>query len=505
MNGQVVLGDGPLTVDDVVAVARAYAPVSVGEGALEDLAASRRTVEAVAAADEAVYGINTGFGKLASIKIPADQLRQVQRNLILSHASGMGDPLPVDVVRAIILLRVNALLKPTSGVRPLLPRTLAAMLNAGIHPVVPELGSVGASGDLAPLAHVGLGVMGEGMVDVQPDKDGPPSRVSAAEALSRAGIGPVEFDVKEGLAFINGTQAQAAILALVVHDTHNLWRTAHGAAAMSLEALLGSPTPFDQRVQEVRPHTGQRESAALLRELLAGSEIRESHRVGDIRVQDAYSVRCAPQILGAVKDTLTYAQRVASIEIDAVTDNPLVLDGQLVSGGNFHGQPVAMALDFLTIAIATLANVAERRIERLVNPDLSQGLPAFLATCPGLESGFMTVQIGAAAVAAECRLLATPASVQSIPTNANQEDYVPMGMAAALKARRALANAQRVVACELLCAAQGVECRRPLTSGKGVEALLARIRSVAAPLVHDRSLTADIEAVAALVAQEALI
>jgi histidine ammonia-lyase len=327
----------------------------------------------------------------------------------------------------------------------------------------------------------------------------------AAEALGEAGIEPVVFEAKEGLAFINGTQAQSAILALLVYDATSLWRTAHGAAAMSLEALKGTPIPFDERLHAVRPHRGQGESASLMRELLAESEIRESHRDGDPRVQDPYSLRCIPQVLGAVKDAIDYARGVVDVEMNAATDNPLVLGEEIISGGNFHGQPVAMVLDYLAIALTALAGIAERRIERLVNPDLSPGLPAFLASNPGLESGFMMVQIAAAALVADCRVLSTPASVQSIPTDANQEDYVPMGMSAAVKARRVLANAQRVVACELMCAAQGLEFHRPLRGGSGAERVFDQVRTLVRPLTEDRPLTADIENIAAHVAQEALV
>ncbi len=516
MPDAVILGGGPLTVRDVVAVARRFAPVSIDKEALKKLARSRKIVEDAAASDQAVYGINTGFGKLASVKVAPDQLRLLQRNLIVSHAAGLGDLLPAEVVRALMLLRANVLLMPTSGVRPVVPERLVAMLNAGIHPVVPEQGSVGASGDLAPLSHVGLGLIGEGEVlpptppSPLPTPSSPGGREEgggrrAAAALGEAGIEPVVFEAKEGLAFINGTQAQSAILALLVHDAYSLWRTTHGAAALSLEALKGTPIPFDERLHAARPHRGQGESASLMRELLAQSEIRESHRDEDPRVQDSYSLRCVPQVLGAVKDAIDFACGVVDVEINAATDNPLVLGEEIISGGNFHGQPVAMALDYLAIALTTLAGISERRIERLVNPDLSPGLPAFLAANPGLESGFMMVQIAAAALVADCRVLSTPASIQSIPTDANQEDYVPMGMSAAVKARRILANAQRVVACELMCGAQGLEFHRPLKAGKGAERVFDQVRGLVRPLTGDRPLTADIENIAAHVAQEALV
>ncbi|MDH5805739.1 MAG: histidine ammonia-lyase, partial [Gemmatimonadota bacterium] len=408
-----------------------------------------------------------------------------------------------EFVRAMMIIRANGLLKETSGVRPVLPETLVAMLNAGIHPVVPEQGSVGASGDLAPLSHMALAMMGEG--DVFVTTDGVVSRRPARDALPAAGIEPVVYEAKEGLALINGTPAHAGILALLAHDANRLWFNTHGAVALSLEGLKGSPDAYDERLHDARPHPGQLESARLLRELLTGSELRESHRNDDPRVQDAYCLRCVPQVMGAVKDSIDFAARVAKIEINSATDNPLVLDDDIVSGGNFHGQPVAQALDFLAVSLTTLLGMSERRIERIVNPDLSGGLSAFLAINPGLESGFMMVQIGAAALVGESRSLATPASVQSVPTDANQEDFVPMGMAAAFKARRIYDNARRVVACELLSAAEALERHRPLRSSERVEQLLSCVRERVAPLTGDRPLTDDIENLADLVKEETLI
>ena len=500
----VVLDGASLTLADVVAVARDRAEVRVAPEAAARAARSRAVVERAAAGSAPVYGVNTGFGKLASVRIPADRLLELQRNLILSHCAGVGEPLPVPVVRAVMLLRANVLLKPTSGVRPVLAERLAQMLNAGIHPIVPEQGSVGASGDLAPLSHVARALLGDGEVEVAHAAGEPGRRASAATAFADAGLLPVVFQAKEGLAFINGTQAQSAILALMLHDARNLWRSAHGAAAMSLEALRGTPVPFDPRIHEVRPHPGQRASAALMRELLEGSEIRESHRTNDPRVQDAYSLRCIPQVLGAVADGLDFAERILTVELNAATDNPLVFGDEMLSGGNFHGQPVALALDLLTVVLTTLAGIAERRVEALVNPDLSQGLPAFLTPHAGLQSGFMMVQVTAAALVAECRTLCTPASVQSIPTDANQEDYVPMGMAAAMKARRVLANAQRVVAAELICGAQGLEFLKPLAPGHGAGQVHQRVRTLVSPLAEDRPLTDDIERVAEVLAREAV-
>jgi histidine ammonia-lyase len=386
-------------------------------------------------------------------------------------------------------------------VRPALVDQLLAVLAAGLIPFVPEQGSVGASGDLAPLAHVALTLMGEGEFL---DDDG--RAIPAGPELQKAGIAPYAFGPKEGLAFLNGTQAQTSLLALLVHDGEQAWRTAVGAAAMSLEALRGTPTPLDPRIHANRPHPGQIKTAQLMRELLADSEIRESHRENDPRVQDAYSLRCTPQVLGACWDAIAFARGVVEIELNASTDNPLVFDnGDVLSGGNFHGQPVAQALDFLGTALTTLQALAERRVERLVNPDLSQGLPAFLTHDPGLHSGYMMVQITAASLVAESRTLCMPASIGSIPTDANQEDFVPMGMAAAYKTRRILANAERVLATELLCAAQGLELLKPLRPGRGVQALYEAVRKGGVPpLGADRPPTPDMERLRGLIASGAV-
>jgi histidine ammonia-lyase len=471
----VTLDGHSLSIADVVAVARGNAPVALNPKALEAVRASRRAVEAAVERGETIYGVNTGFGKLAHVRIPPEQARQLQLNLIRSHASGVGDPLGQDAVRAMMLLRANVLARGTSGVRPAVPELLVEMLNRKIHPTVPSQGSVGASGDLAPLSHLALAMIGEGEVRVP---------------------NPITLEAKEGLAFVNGTQAQTGLAALLVTDAWMLWRTAHGAAAMSLEAVRGSPEPFDSRIHDARPHAWQQRSAALLRELLADSEIRESHRENDPRVQDAYSLRCTPQVLGAVGEGFAFAERLVATELNAATDNPLVFGDDVLSGGNFHGQPIALALDVIGIALTTLAGLAERRLERVVNPDLSSGLPAFLANDPGLESGFMTAQIAAAALVADCRVLATPASVQSVPTEGNQEDVVPMGMSAAWKAGRILGNAERIVAIELLAGAQGLEFLKPLKPSKAVGRLHEAVRKVSAALTADRPLTTDIERMA---------
>jgi histidine ammonia-lyase len=497
---QLTLTGHSLTIADVVRIAREPgATVALDRGALAQLAASRTLVDRAIERGQTIYGINTGFGKLANVRIPGDQLDRLQVNLIRSHAAGVGDLLPADVVRGAMLLRANVLLRPTSGVRPALVSSLVGLLNAGIVPAVPEQGSVGASGDLAPLSHIAMALIGEGEVLAAGGGTG-----SALPALTAAGLSPFRFAPKEGISFINGTQAQTALLALMVSDAEMLWRTAIGAAAMSLEALRGTPTPLDPRIHEARPHPGQLRAAGLMRNLLEASEIRESHRENDDRVQDAYSLRCTPQVLGAVADAIRFARDTATIELNASTDNPLVFEnGDVLSGGNFHGQPVAQALDFLGVALTTLQAIAERRVERLVNPDLSQGLPAFLTGDPGLSSGFMMVQITAASLVAESRALAMPASIGSIPTDANQEDFVPMGMAAALKTRRILANARMVLAAELLCGAQGLDFLRPLRPGRGVEALHRRLRAAdgVQVLAEDRSPAVDLARLERLVAR----
>ena len=488
-----------LSLADLAHLARNPAlQAEIDPGALEAMVHTRAVIDGAVARGDTMYGVNTGFGKLADVRIGPDDLVALQANLIRSHAAGVGTPLPRDVVRAMMCLRANVLIRPTSGVRPALAQALVALLNSGAVPLVPEQGSVGASGDLAPLSHLALALMGEGTL-TRPDGTVAPAHV----VLTESGLTPFVFGPKEGLSFINGTQAQTAVLALLVHDAEVLWRSAIGAAAMSLEALRGTPTPLDPRIHEARPHEGQGIAARLMRDLLRDSPIRESHRQGDPRVQDAYSVRCTPQVLGAVWDAITFARNVAAVELNASTDNPLVFGAEVLSGGNFHGQPVAQAMDFVTIALTTLQAISERRVERLVNPDLSQGLPAFLTTSAGLSSGFMMVQITAASLVAESRTLAHPASIGSIPTDANQEDFVPMGMAAAFKARRVLANAQLVVAAEFLCGAQGLEILKPLQPGRGVRRLLEVVRGPdgVPPLGEDRPPGGDLMRLASLVAE----
>jgi histidine ammonia-lyase len=490
-----------LTLADVSAVAREGARVQLSDEAREHMLRTRRIVEDAAGSAAAVYGVNTGFGKLSEVSIPPQQVDALQINLIRSHAAGVGEPLPAEETRAMMLLRANVLAGGRAGARPQVAELLCELLNSGLYPVIPEQGSVGASGDLAPLAHLALPLIGEGELIDASGRRGP-----AADMLSGARLKPLRLGAKEGISLINGTQAHTGIAALLCADARALWAAAQVAGAMSLEALLGTPVAFDDRIHEARGQRGQQRAAAVLRSLLAGSEIRESHRDGDSRVQDAYSLRCIPQVHGSVLDALDWVEDMVSRELNAATDNPLVFDdGSMLSGGNFHGQPVALALDVLAIAVSTLATMSERRTDRLVHPDLNQGLPAFLASEPGLHSGFMMAQVTAAALASECKLLAHPASVDSIPTDGSREDVVPMAMGAALKARRVVANARHVVAIELMCAAQGVDYRAPLRPGAGVLAAHDAVRERVPPLGDDRVLSGDIATIAELIAGRAFM
>lgn len=484
-----------LTIADVCRVARARAPAELSPRARDRMQRSRAVVDGILGRGEVVYGVTTGFGKLSDVAVPADRLAELQINLVRSHAAGVGPCLPEAETRAMMLLRANVLARGHSGVRPELAELLLGMLNAGLYPPVPEQGSVGASGDLAPLSHLALALIGEGEL-WHGDERGP-----AAAMLRRHGLAPVSLAPKEGVALVNGTQAHTAVAALAVHDAWALWETAHVAGAASLEALLGTPTAFDDRIHAARGQTGQRRSAALLRELLAESEIRESHRYNDPRVQDAYALRCMPQVHGPVADAIGFAEMLVTRELNAATDNPLVFeDGTLLSGGNFHGQAVAMALDVLAIALTNLAVMAERRIDRLVHPDLNQGLPPFLTSDAGVSSGYMMAQVTAAALASECKVLSHPASVDSIPTDGNKEDVVPMAMGAAWKLRRVLHNVRHVLAIELLCAMQGIEYRRPLRAGVGVERAWSKVRELVPPLERDRPPGPDIAVLADAIA-----
>ncbi len=493
-NSRRILIDGDtLTLEEVGAVARGEAVVELSPEALAKVERARALVDRVAAGDAPVYGINTGFGTLAEVRIEKSDLRQLQRNLILSHAAGVGAPLPKHEARALMLLRANVLAKGYSGVRPQTLGLLLEMLNRDIVPVVPERGSVGASGDLAPLAHLALTLIGEGEVFAFGE------RLKSSEALARAGLAPSVLEAKEGLALVNGTQAICAVGALALIDAEELLEVADLAGAMTLEGLLGSHRPFIPEIHQIRPHAGQQAAAANLRALLKGSEIVESH-VNCGKVQDPYSLRCMPQVHGAARDGIAFARQQLAVEINAATDNPLVFsDGEmLVSGGNFHGQPVSIGMDVLAMSITQLAAISERRIEQLVNPMLS-GLPPFLTKNSGLNSGFMIGQVTAAALVVESRILCHPACVDSIPSSAGREDHVSMGMTASLKARQVVDHVRTVLAIELLAAAQALDFRRPLKPARAVHAAWERIRAAVPFMEQDRELHLDIAAVKALV------
>jgi histidine ammonia-lyase len=488
----VALTGDDLTVADVWAVAVERRPAALADAARRKMQAAREVVERAAhGAREHTYGVNTGFGRFVSRSIPEELTEELQLRLLRSHACGVGDPYPDEIVRAAMLLRANALAKGNSGARVETVELLLGCLNRGVVPVVPSRGSVGASGDLAPLAHLALPLVGEGEAFL----DG--ERVPGLEALTRAGLEPVQLAAKEGLSLINGTQFMAAYCALGLVRARRLAVAADLACAQSLEALQGSRTSFLPQIHALRPLRGQAASAANVVRLLEGSAIIEAHRWCD-KVQDAYSLRCAPQVHGASRDLLDYVEYTVSVEVNAATDNPLVLvdDDALVSNGNFHGQPLAFALDAMAMAAAELASISERRVERLVNPNLSDGLPAFLTTEGGLNSGFMIPQYVAASLVSENKVLAHPASVDSIPTSAGQEDHVSMGNAAGLKAWQVLANCEGALAIELLAGAQGVEFLAPLEPGAGVRATRAAVRELSPRLRDDRSLAPDIEAVA---------
>jgi histidine ammonia-lyase len=493
---QHVLLDGrTLTLGDVVAVAERGARVDLAPDARARMLSMRAVVDGIVSRNEVAYGVTTGFGKLSDIAIPPHRLEELQVNLVRSHAAGVGAPLPAREARAMMLLRANVLATGHGGARPMLVELLCGMLNAGLHPRVPEQGSVGASGDLAPLAHLARTLIGEG--ELWHDGAWHPAR----EALSAHGLAPVVLAPKEGLTLINGTQAHTAVASLALAEARVLWRTAHVAAAMSLEGLLGTPVAFDARIHAVRGQIGQQDSAALMRALLDESEIRESHRDGDPRVQDAYALRCIPQVHGPVLDALRFAEGIVGRECNAATDNPLVFeDGTLLSGGNFHGQAVAMVADLLAIVMTNLATISERRIDRLVHPDLNFGLPPFLSPDAGANSGMMMAQVTAAALASECKGLSHPASVDTIPTDGSKEDVVPMAMGAALKLRRVLHNVRHVLAIELMAAAQAVDYRRPLAPAQPIAAAVARVREIVAPLDADRALSDDIQQLALAVA-----
>jgi histidine ammonia-lyase len=475
-----------LTRDAVVAVARRDEPVELSAAARSAMDSSAEVVRRLAASSEPAYGVSTGFGSLANVRIAPERREELQRALIRSHAAGMGPPVEREVVRAMMLLRARSLSMGYSGARPVVGETMLALLNAGITPVVPEYGSLGASGDLAPLAHCALALLGEGRVDDGRD---------AASALSSAGIEPLKLTAKEGLALINGTDGTLGMLVMALEDLSLLLRAADVTAAMSVEALLGTDQAFTPELLALRPQPGQADSAANMMKLLSGSEIVASHRHDDPRVQDAYSLRCAPQVAGAARDTIDHCARVADNELRSAIDNPMVMpDGRVQSCGNFHGAPVGFACDFLAIAAAEVGAIAERRTDRLLDATRSQGLPAFLAPDPGVNSGLMIAQYTQAGIVAENRRLASPASVDSLPTSAMQEDHVSMSWGAARKLRRTVDNLRRILAVELMCAARGIEARAPLGPAPGTAAALRALRTRVPGAGPDRFLSPELSA-----------
>ncbi len=493
---EVIVSGDPLSIDEVVAVARGEAAARPGPDLEKRMAPAREVVERAVGRDEVVYGITTGFGALASTRIDPTETRQLQINLLRSHAAGVGDPVPDAVVRAMLLLRARTLAQGHSGVRPVVVRRLLEMLDLGMVPVVPGYGSVGASGDLAPFAHLALPLIGEGEVTFRGEL------LPAAAALSQAGLQPLNLEAKEGLSLLNGTEGMTAMLCLGVARTERLARVADLAAALSIEALMGSARPFRPEIHRLRPHPGQMESAARIARLIEGSEIEVSHSEDFTHaVQDAYSLRCAPQVHGAAMDTLRHVRRVVDIELGAVVDNPIVFpeSGDVLSAGNFHGQPLAFAADFLTIAATELGSISERRTDRILDPERSSGLPPFLSVRPGLNSGYMLAQYTAASLVAENRVLSHPASVESIPTSGSQEDHVSMGWGAARKMGEVLDNTARVLAVEMVCAAQGVEFRAPLRPAPGTARAVEIIRTAVPPLTDDRPVSSDIETVAEMI------
>ncbi|UJP10481.1 histidine ammonia-lyase [Microbacterium sp. KUDC0406] len=500
-NSSVVVGAAPLAPADVVAIARHHAPVVIDEGALGRVAESRRVIDAMAADPVPHYGVSTGFGALATTFIAPDRRRQLQVSLIRSHAAGTGPEVETEVVRALQLLRLQTLASGRTGVRPVVVETYAAMLNAGITPLVREYGSLGCSGDLAPLAHVALAAMGEGDVRVCDPLTGSGTRIPASDALADAGIVPLVLEEKEGLALINGTDGMLGMLVLALHDLEMLVTTADLSAAMSIESQLGTDAVFAEDLMALRPQVGQAASAANLRAFLGNSPMVASHKgPDDGRVQDAYSLRCSPQVHGAARDTMAHATMIAERELASVVDNPVVtVDGRIESNGNFHGAPVAAVLDFLAISVADVASVSERRTDRALDPARSHGLPPFLASEVGVDSGLMIAQYAAAGIVSELKRLAAPASVDSIPSSAMQEDHVSMGWAAGRKLRRAIDGLARVLAIEILTGARALDLRAPLVAGPATGAVRDLVRTVAGGPGPDRFLSPEMEAVTELV------
>jgi histidine ammonia-lyase len=515
LSAPLLLNGDPLTLAQLDAVAAATLDVAINPVSKKRMLASRAVVDRAAGGDTAAYGINTGFGKLADVRVPPGQVAALQQNLVRSHCCGVGEPLSEAEVRGMLLLRANVLAKGCSGVRTEVAELLVAMLKHRIHPVVPSRGSVGASGDLAPLAHLALALIGEGEVFGRDRAES--KRMPSSEALAAAGLAPLRLQAKEGLALLNGTQAMASVGGLSLFRAQRVVRLFDLAGAMSLEGLRGTPAPFDARIHEARPHAGQIASAAHLRALMEQSEIRESHRLNDPRVQDAYCLRCMPQVHGAVRGVLDHAVAVIETETGSATDNPLIFPntagesvsntgdappstgGDILSGGNFHGAPLAFALDYAAIGLADLLSISERRIDRLINPDINEGLPPFLSDHPGISSGFMIAHVTSAALLNEAKVLAHPASVDSVPTSGGKEDHVSMGMTAALKLRQVVENAEMVLGIELMTAAQALEFRLPLRAALQVEAARVRVREFVAPLREDRVLSGDITKLAAAI------
>jgi len=489
------LSGQPLTLQQITDVAYGREQVALADDARARVNEARSVVERIVAEGRTVYGVNTGFGKLSDVSIKSSELRQLQVNLVRSHSCGLGQPLAVPEARAMLLLRANVLATGFSGARPLVIEKLIELLERGVTPVIPEKGSVGASGDLAPLAHLASTVIGEGEAFFRGE------RLSSSVALERAQIEPLQLEVKEGLALLNGTQAMGAVGGLALHRADRLVRLADVAGAMSLEALRGTPVAFDERIHNARPHTGQLAVAAHLRELLKDSEIRKSHVTNDPRVQDAYSLRCMPQVHGAVRNALTHARETMETESGSATDNPLVFSdtAEVLSGGNFHGAPVALVLDYAAIAVTDLMSITERRIDRLVNPDTNEGLPPFLTAQPGISSGFMMLQVSAVALLNEAKVLAHPASVDNVPTDGGKEDHVSMGMTSATKLRAIVDIAEMATAIELLTAAQALDFRAPLEPGAGVKQAYNIVRAHVQRTDADRSMSSDIEKIVSLI------
>src|SRR5437660_4829354 len=484
-----------LSLAQVFAVARGEERVALASAARARVEQSRRVVEKIVAEGRTVYGVNTGFGKLSDVHIEPTQLRELQLNLVRSHSCGLGPPLSESEARALLLLRANVLAQGYSGCRPALVETLIAMLEGDVTPVIPEKGSVGASGDLAPLAHLALTVIGEGEAFYRGE------RMASADALQRAGIEPLALEAKEGIALLNGTQAMAAVGGLALHRAERVAFLAEVAGAMTLEALRGTPVAFDERIHAARPQSHQAEVATHLRELLRDSEIRQSHMQNDPRVQDAYCLRCMPQVHGAARTALGHARDVVQIETGSATDNPLVFteSDEVLSGGNFHGAPLALAFDYAAMGVTDLISITERRIDRLVNPDENEDLPPFLTSHPGAASGFMMLQIVAVSLLNEAKVLAHPASIDNVPTDGGKEDHVSMGMTAATKLRSIVDLAEKTVAIELIAAAEGLEYRAPLQPGKGVRQAYNIVRVHVPRLTADRAMSHEIEKIAAAI------